>query len=44
LFLTSMVMETVRGQKHYTERTRWHFNSTFGHPTVPVLITKRNKK
>ena len=29
LFLTSMVMEAVRGQKPYSERTLWHFNWTF---------------
>ena len=27
LFLTSMVMEAVRGQKRYSECTLWHFNS-----------------
>ena len=29
-FLTFMVMEAVRGQKHYSEPTLWHFNSLFG--------------
>ena len=29
-FLSSVVMEAVRGQKHDSERTLWHFNSTFG--------------
>ena len=30
LFLTSMVMEAVSGQKRCSEHTLWHFNSTFG--------------
>ena len=30
IFLTSMFMEAVRGQKRYRERTLWHFKSTFG--------------
>ena len=30
LFLTSMVMEAVRGQKRYCERALWHSNSMFG--------------
>ena len=29
LFLTPMVMEAVRGQKRYSERTLWYFNSIF---------------
>ena len=29
LILTSVVMEAVRGQKCYSKRTLWHFNSTF---------------
>ena len=30
LYLTSMVMEAVRGQTHYSEHTLWHSNSMFG--------------
>ena len=41
LFLTSMFMEAVRGQNPYRDATLWHFNSTFGSPTVPVLFTLR---
>ena len=45
LFLTSMVMKAVRGQKRYSERTLWHtLTQCSVHPTVPVLLTRRNKK
>ena len=42
LFLTSTVMEAVRGQKCYRELTLFAQRSV--HPIVPVLLTKINKK
>ena len=44
IVLTSMFMEAVGGQKHYSERTLWHSTQRSVHPTVPFLLTKRNKK
>ena len=43
LFLTSIVMEAVRGQKRYSERTLWHSTQRSVHPTVLFLLTKKIK-
>ena len=34
LFMPSEVMEAVRGQKHYSERTLWHSTQNSVHPTA----------
>ena len=44
IFLTSMVMEAVRGQKDYSKRTILHSNSMFGssHSTISWFIVLYN--
>jgi len=38
-----MVMEAVRGLKHYCERTLWHSNSRFGSPHTSRILEPRPK-
>ena len=44
-FLTSMVVEAVRGQKHYGKLTLWHFHSMFGSSltTISQILEPRLK-
>ena len=45
LFLTSMVLEAVRGQKRYRERTLWHFKLNVRYiPRCQFCLPKMNKK